>query len=42
MLDPNLESNFNLSLLDPPKWGWSAGGKVVNILTPQEVSFASD
>ena len=37
MLDANLESNFNLSLIDPAKWGWSAGGKVVQLLTPHEV-----
>ncbi|KAI2499848.1 bromodomain-containing protein [Fragilaria crotonensis] len=31
-----LESNINLALIDPAKWGWSAGGKVVQLLTPHE------
>ena len=37
MLDASMETNFNLSLIDPAKWGWSAGGKVVQLLTPHEV-----
>ena len=37
MLDVSLEANFNLSLIDPAKWGWSAGGKVVEVQTPHEV-----
>lgn len=31
-------SNMNLALVDPAHWGWSAGGQVVNLMTPQEVS----
>jgi hypothetical protein len=39
VLDTHIETNINLALLDPPRWGWSAGGKVVDLMTPQEVSF---
>jgi hypothetical protein len=38
MMDRILETNFNLALLDPSQWGWSAGGKVVPIATPHEVN----
>ena len=30
---------MNLTLLDPPRWGWSAVGGVADLLTPHEVSF---
>lgn len=33
-----LESEVNLSLLDPAKWGWTAAGGVGDLLTPHEVS----
>ena len=31
------ESMMNLSLLDPPRWGWTAIGGVADVLTPHEV-----
>jgi hypothetical protein len=31
---------INLALIDPPQWGWSAGGTVVNLATPQEVGWS--
>jgi len=31
-----MEANFNLALLDPPKFGWTATGNVENIITPHE------
>jgi hypothetical protein len=31
------QTSMNLSLLDPPRWGWAAVGGVVDLLTPQEV-----
>jgi hypothetical protein len=30
-------TSMNLSLLDPPRWGWAAVGGVADLLTPQEV-----
>ncbi|KAL3910855.1 MAG: hypothetical protein SGARI_001925, partial [Bacillariaceae sp.] len=30
------ESMMNLSLLDPPRWGWTAIGGVADVLTPHE------
>ena len=32
----NSHSLLNLTLLDPPKYGWSAGGGIVNVLTPHD------
>lgn len=31
-----MEANFNLALLDPPRFGWTAIGNVENIITPHE------
>lgn len=36
-----VESEINLSLLDPPRWGWTAGGGIVDVLTPHEVSSSA-
>ena len=32
------ESLMNLTLIDPPRWGWTALGGVADLLTPHEVS----
>ena len=40
-VDTNVETMMNLALLDPPRWGWSAAGGVVDLLPPHEVSTAS-
>jgi hypothetical protein len=31
-------NSVNLALLDPAKWGWSAGSGIADLLTPHEVS----
>eukprot|EP00546_Thalassionema_frauenfeldii_P001064 CAMPEP_0178934892 /NCGR_PEP_ID=MMETSP0786-20121207/24173_1 /TAXON_ID=186022 /ORGANISM="Thalassionema frauenfeldii, Strain CCMP 1798" /LENGTH=1153 /DNA_ID=CAMNT_0020612841 /DNA_START=338 /DNA_END=3799 /DNA_ORIENTATION=+ len=31
-----MEANYNLALLDPPKFGWTAVGNVQSIITPHE------
>ena len=31
------ETVMNLTLMDPPRWGWTAVGGVADLLTPQEV-----
>lgn len=36
--DINEETIMNLALLDPPGFGWSATGGIVNVLPPHEVS----
>ena len=33
------ESNHNLALLDPSRYGWTAAGDVVDLSEPHEVSF---
>ena len=33
------ETRMNLSLLDPPRWGWTAVGGVADVLTPHEVRY---
>jgi hypothetical protein len=33
------ESLMNLTLLDPPRWGWTAVGGVADLLSPHEVSY---
>lgn len=33
------ENSINLTLLDPPRYGWTAAGGVSDLLTPHEVSF---
>jgi hypothetical protein len=38
VMDVTAESMMNLSLLDPPKYGWSAAGGIVDVLPPVEVS----
>lgn len=38
--DENAEAMMNLSLLDPPHWGWSAAGGVVDLLPPHEVGLS--
>lgn len=32
------ESAFNLPLLDPSRWGWTASGGVAELIPPHEVS----
>jgi len=32
----NTDSLYNLSLLDPPKWGWCAAGGIVDVCAPHE------
>ena len=32
------ESAINLTVLDPPRFGWTAAGGVAEVLTPHEVS----
>lgn len=34
------ESIMNLTLLDPPKWGWTAAGGVADLLPPHEVRIS--
>jgi hypothetical protein len=35
--DVNSHSLLNLTLLDPPRWGWSAAGGIVDVATPHDV-----
>lgn len=30
-------NSVNFALLDPAKWGWSVGGGIADLLTPQDV-----
>ena len=32
------EATMNMTLVEPPKWGWTAVGGVADLLTPHEVS----
>ena len=34
------DSTMNLSLMDPPRWGWAAVGGIVDLLPPHEVRFS--
>lgn len=34
----DMETEMNLALLDPPRFGWSVTGGIVDVLPPQEVS----
>eukprot|EP00554_Chaetoceros_debilis_P004125 CAMPEP_0194092466 /NCGR_PEP_ID=MMETSP0149-20130528/46829_1 /TAXON_ID=122233 /ORGANISM="Chaetoceros debilis, Strain MM31A-1" /LENGTH=100 /DNA_ID=CAMNT_0038777417 /DNA_START=87 /DNA_END=386 /DNA_ORIENTATION=- len=34
--DKNCDTLVNLALTDPPRWGWSANGGIVDVLTPHE------
>lgn len=34
-----VENRINLALLDPARWGWTAGGGIADLLTPHEVSL---
>ena len=34
--DINCDSLTNLAILDPPRWGWSAAGGIVDLCPPQE------
>jgi hypothetical protein len=36
--DVDTQSMMNLSLLDPPRWGWTALGGICDLLPPHEVS----
>lgn len=36
--DANPETVMNLALLDPPRFGWSAIGGIVDVLPPHDVS----
>jgi len=36
-MELNTDALCCLPIIDPPKWGWSALGGVVDLLTPQEV-----
>jgi len=35
--DPN--GRLNATILDPQRWGWTAGSGVADLLTPHEVRF---
>lgn len=35
--DDNAEIAINLTLLDPPRFGWTAAGGVADLLHPHEV-----
>ena len=37
--DVRTENMVNLTLLDPPRWGWTAAGGVADLLSPHEVRF---
>ena len=39
--DVFLETEMNLAFLDPPRFGWSATGGVVDVLPPHDVSTRS-
>jgi len=39
--DGNPENAINLTLLDPPRFGWTAAGGVADLLHPHEVSSLS-
>ena len=34
---PYVENSINLALLDPPRFGWTAGGGIADLLPPHEV-----
>ena len=34
----NAYTIMNLALVDPPRWGWTAFGPLVDLLPPHEVS----
>lgn len=36
-MDLNAETMMNLSLLDPPHYGWTAAGGIADLLPPVEV-----
>jgi hypothetical protein len=36
-IENSAESMVNLTLLDPSRWGWTAGGGVADLLPPHEV-----
>ena len=33
------EAVMNMTLFDPPRWGWTAVGGISDLLSPHEVSF---
>jgi hypothetical protein len=33
------EAVMNMTLFDPPRWGWTAVGGIADLLSPHEVSF---
>lgn len=39
-IDLNAETMMNLSLLDPPHYGWTAAGGIADLLPPVEVRNA--
>ena len=39
-MDLNAETMINLSLLDPPHFGWTAGGGIADLLPPVEVRLS--
>ena len=39
-MDLNAETMMNLSLLDPPHYGWTAAGGIADLLPPVEVGHA--
>jgi hypothetical protein len=34
------EAMMNMSLFDPPRWGWTAIGGITDVLPPQEVNWS--
>ena len=36
-MDVSTEAMLTLTLVDPPRWGWSAVGGVTDLLSPHEV-----
>lgn len=36
--EKNCHSLINLTILDPPRWGWSASGGIVDVLPPHEAA----
>lgn len=33
------DNTMNLALMDPPRWGWTAAGGIVDLLPPHEVRY---
>lgn len=37
MTDRDANGRLNATILDPQRWGWTAGSGVADLLTPHEV-----